>query len=348
MSLQQGRTEEEGTRLRIALDAMGGDLAPRSNVLGALAVTKENPDITVVLVGDEQAIRSHVPGQLPANLEIVHASEVIGADEEPVRAVRRKKDASMVVAMNLASEKKVDAAISAGNTGALMTAGMLYAKRMEGIERPALAAYIPNRKGRVTLTLDVGANMDAKPSHLLQYAVMGSLYAEKVLGFERPTVGLLNVGTEEGKGNDLTKHVYPLLKAADLHFVGNVEARDVMDGACDVLVCDGFVGNVLLKSLEGAATTIFSELKQEFTSSLINKVGAAILKPGLLRFKKRMDYAEYGGAPLLGLGSPVIKAHGSSGEKAIKNAILVAARYVQKDVNVVIQQALKSSTEESE
>ncbi|EJL24161.1 phosphate acyltransferase PlsX, partial [Brevibacillus sp. BC25] len=191
---------------------------------------------------------------------------------------------------------------------------------------------------------DVGANMDAKPHQLVQYAVMGSLYAEKVLGFERPTVGLLNVGTEEGKGNELTKAVFPLLQEADLNFVGNVEARDVMQGACDVLVCDGFVGNVLLKAVEGAASTIFSQLKQEFTSSLINKLGAAILKPGLVRFKKKMDYAEYGGAPLLGLKSPVIKAHGSSNERAMKNAIVSATRFIQQDVNDVIQQSLQKNT----
>ncbi|MBG9945046.1 phosphate acyltransferase PlsX [Brevibacillus formosus] len=330
--------------MRIAVDAMGGDHAPKSTVLGALAAIKENPAITVVLVGDEQAIRNHLPQDIPANIEIVPAAEVILPDDEPVRAVRRKKNSSLVVAVEMAREKKVDAMISAGNTGALMTAGLLYAGRMDGIERPALCAYIPNTKGRVTLTLDVGANMDAKPHQLVQYAVMGSLYAEKVLGFERPTVGLLNVGTEEGKGNELTKAVFPLLQEADLNFIGNVEARDVMQGACDVLVCDGFVGNVLLKAVEGAASTIFSQLKQEFTSSLINKLGAAILKPGLVRFKKKMDYAEYGGAPLLGLKSPVIKAHGSSNERAMKNAIVSATRFIQQDVNEIIQQSLQKNT----
>ncbi|MGN7470282.1 phosphate acyltransferase PlsX [Brevibacillus sp. SAFN-007a] len=335
--------------MRIAVDAMGGDHAPRSTVLGALAAVKENPAITVVLVGDEQAIRNHLPQDVPANIEIVPTTEVILPDDEPVRAVRRKKNASLVVAVEMAREKIVDAAISAGNTGALMTAGLLYAGRMEGIERPALAAFIPNVLGRVTLTLDVGANMDAKSHHLLQYAVMGSLYAEKVLGFDNPKVGLLNVGTEEGKGNELTKAVFPLLSQTELNFVGNVEARDVMQGACDVLVCDGFVGNVLLKAVEGAASTIFSLLKQEFTSSLINKVGAAILKPGLVRFKNKMDYAEYGGAPLLGLKSPIIKAHGSSDERALKNAIASAARFVRQDVNEVIAQALqKNITGESE
>ncbi|ASJ54481.1 phosphate acyltransferase [Brevibacillus formosus] len=330
--------------MRIAVDAMGGDHAPKSTVLGALAAIKENPAITVVLVGDEQAIRNHLPQDIPANIEIVPAAEVILPDDEPVRAVRRKKNSSLVIAVEMAREKKVDAMISAGNTGALMTAGLLYAGRMDGIERPALCAYIPNTKGRVTLTLDVGANMDAKPHQLVQYAVMGSLYAEKVLGFERPTVGLLNVGTEEGKGNELTKAVFPLLQEADLNFIGNVEARDVMQGACDVLVCDGFVGNVLLKAVEGAASTIFSQLKQEFTSSLINKLGAAILKPGLVRFKKKMDYAEYGGAPLLGLKSPVIKAHGSSNERAMKNAIVSATRFIQQDVNEIIQQSLQKNT----
>lgn len=330
--------------MRIAVDAMGGDHAPKSTVLGALAAIKEKPAITVVLVGDEQAIRNHLPQDIPANIEIVPAAEVILPDDEPVRAVRRKKNSSLVVAVEMAREKKVDAMISAGNTGALMTAGLLYAGRMDGIERPALCAYIPNTKGRVTLTLDVGANMDAKPHQLVQYAVMGSLYAEKVLGFERPTVGLLNVGTEEGKGNELTKAVFPLLQEADLNFIGNVEARDVMQGACDVLVCDGFVGNVLLKAVEGAASTIFSQLKQEFMSSLINKLGAAILKPGLVRFKKKMDYAEYGGAPLLGLKSPVIKAHGSSNERAMKNAIVSATRFIQQDVNEIIQQSLQKNT----
>ncbi|QQE76077.1 phosphate acyltransferase PlsX [Brevibacillus composti] len=332
--------------MRIALDAMGGDHAPRSAVLGAVEAVKEYPSVTIVLVGDEEAIRRELPGELPPNLEIHPASEVIEADDEPVRAVRRKKDSSLVVAVQLAKEEKVDAAISAGNTGALMTAGLLYCGRMEGIERPALAAFIPNIKGKVTLALDVGANMDAKPHHLYQYAVMGSLYAEKVLGFNPPRVGLLNVGTEEGKGNELTKAVYPMLAEADLHFIGNVESRDVMQGACDVLVSDGFVGNVLLKAMEGTASTIFSVLKQEFTSSLINKVGAAILKPGLVRFRKRMDYAEYGGAPLLGLRRPVIKAHGSSDERAIKNAIISGIRFVSQDVNGFIQDALQKNRPE--
>jgi glycerol-3-phosphate acyltransferase PlsX len=320
---------------------MGGDHAPRSYVEGAVEAVLADPSLTVVLVGDEQAIKQHLPANVPAGIEIHHTSEVIEADDEPVRAVRRKKDSSLVVAVELAKEQQVDAAISAGNTGALMTAGLLIAGRMQGIERPALAAFIPNIRGRVTLVLDVGANMDAKPLHLLQYAIMGSFYAERVLGFEQPSVGLLNVGTEEAKGNELSKATFPLLGKAGLNFIGNVEARDVMRGTCDVLVCDGFVGNVLLKSAEGVAATVFSQLKQELTSSFLNKVAAAILKPGLARFKKRLDYAEYGGAPLLGLRRPVIKAHGSSDARAIKNAILVAARFVKQDVNGYIENELK-------
>jgi len=327
--------------LRIAIDAMGGDHAPLSNVRGALAAVQADPSLTVVLVGDEAAIKKHLPVEIPAGIEIRHTTEVIEAEDEPVKAVRRKKDASMVVTIQLARDGGADAAISAGNTGALMTAGLLIAGRMKGIERPALAAFIPNMKGRVTLTLDVGANMDAKPYHLFQYAVMGSMYVEKVLGFEQPIVGLLNVGTEEAKGNELTKAVFPLLQKAPIRFTGNVEARDILQGGTDVIVCDGFAGNVLLKTLEGSVETVFGQLKKEFTSSFLNKLAAAILKPSLVRFKKQMDYAEYGGAPLLGLKHPVFKAHGSSSERAIQSAILTAARFVRQDVNQYIQAELE-------
>ncbi len=327
--------------LRIAVDAMGGDHAPRSAVDGALLAVKEDSSLTVVLVGDETAIRQCLPADCPATIEIHHTTEIIEPEDEPVRAVRRKKDSSMVVMIDLAKQGRVDAAISAGNTGALMTAGLLIAGRMKGIERPALAAFIPNSLGKASLLLDVGANMDAKPMHLLQYAIMGSVYADKTLGFAKPRVGLLNVGTEAGKGNELCKEAYPLLASANLNFIGNVEARDAMQGTYDVLVCDGFSGNVMLKTLEGAASTIFSLLREEFTSSFLNKVAASILKPALGRFKKRMDYSTYGGVPLLGLCYPVFKAHGSSNSNAMKNAILVAAKYVTNDVNALIQKELE-------
>lgn len=329
--------------MRIAIDAMGGDHAPKSVVEGALQAVSQDPSLTIVLVGDESAILQHLPATRPSGIEIHHTTEVIEAEDEPVRAVRRKKDSSMVVVMQLARDGKADAAISAGNTGALMTAGLLIAGRMAGIERPALAAFIPNVQGKASLLLDVGANVDAKPLHLLQYAVMGSVYAEKGMGIAQPRVGLLNVGTEETKGNELSKATYPLLALRkNIHFIGNVEARDVMQGTSDVIVCEGFAGNVLLKALEGCAATIFSQLKKEFTSSFLNKIAAAILKPGLVRFKKRMDYAEYGGAPLLGLNVPVFKAHGSSSALAIQNAILAAARYVENNVNGLIQRELNT------
>lgn len=328
--------------MRIALDAMGGDHAPDSTVKGALAAIEADHELTVVLVGDEQKLKAQLSGPLPERLEIRHTTEVIAADDEPVKAVRRKKDSSMVVAIQMAKEGDVNAAISAGNTGALMTAGLLVAGRMEGIERPGLAAFLPNMDGNVTLAIDVGANVDAKPHHLVQYAVMGSLYMEKVLEYQNPTVGLLNIGTEDGKGNELTKNAFPLLKELPgIRFVGNVESRDVMQGVCRVLVSDGFTGNVMLKTMEGTASAIFSQLKQELTSSFLNKLAAAILKPGLTRFKKQLDYAEYGGAPLLGLKHPVFKAHGSSDARAIKNAILAAARFVRLDVNGLIRKELE-------
>ncbi|MFD2612962.1 phosphate acyltransferase PlsX [Paenibacillus gansuensis] len=321
--------------MRIAIDAMGGDAAPDINIQGAIEAAKEWGDVHIILVGDEKRLAPALNGA-PSNLSIQHASEVVLPDDEPVRAVRRKKDASMVVAGRLVKEGAADAMISAGNTGALMATGLLVVGRMEGIERPALAPMIPTMDGKGTLALDLGANMDASPQHLMQYAIMGSIYRQKVHGLERPRVGLLNVGTEEMKGNELTKAAFPLLSEAPIHFVGNVESRDVLQGNCDVLVCDGFVGNILLKTMEGTAGTIFSVLKQEFTSSLLSKLAAAVLKPGLSRFKKKLDYKEHGGAPLLGLNGLVLKSHGSSDAKAIKNAVRQAREALKNDLVVSI------------
>ncbi|WP_068786095.1 phosphate acyltransferase PlsX [Paenibacillus phocaensis] len=317
--------------MRIAIDAMGGDHAPQSTVEGALAAAKEWSDTEIILVGDEQVLKPMLQGA-PANLRIHHASEVIGAEDEPVKAVRRKKDASMVVAGRLVREGEAAAMISAGNTGALMTTGLLVVGRMEGIERPALAPMIPTLDGRGVLALDLGANMDAKPEHLAQYALMGSIYREKVHGIANPRVGLLNVGTEAMKGNELTKAAYPLLEAQPIHFAGNVEARDILTGACDVLVCDGFAGNILLKSLEGTAGAMFSILKKEFTKSLKNKLAAAVLMPSLRGLKTMMDYKEHGGAPLLGLSGLVVKGHGSSDGGAIKNAVRQARTALQNSL----------------
>lgn len=328
--------------IRIAIDAMGGDSAPEAPVRGTIAAAEAFSDVALILVGDEQKIAA-VAGKLPANVSVVHTTEVIATDEEPVRAVRRKKEASLVKACALVRDGEADVAISAGNTGALMAAGLFVVGRIRGIERPALAPLFPTMDGRGTLVLDVGANADAKAEHLRQYALMGDIYAKKVRDIAKPRIGLLNIGTEAAKGNELTKSVYPLLQEMPFHFVGNVEARDVLNGACDVLVCDGFSGNILLKSIEGAAAAILTALKQEMTRTLPNKLAAAVLKPSLRRFKDQLDYAEYGGAPLLGLKGAVVKSHGSSDEKAMKNAVVQAKKYVEHQVIAQISEDLKGS-----
>lgn len=329
--------------IRVALDAMGGDDAPRTPVLGAIAAANEWPDIAIVLIGDERKIARIISGDRPSNVTVVHTEEVIGSDEEPVRAVRRKKAASLVKSCMLVKAGEADVAISAGNTGALMAAGLLALGRIRGIERPALAPVFPTIRERGMLVLDVGANMDAKPEQLAQYALMGSIYAKQVLQFPKPRVGLLNVGTEAAKGNSLTKAAYPLIEAQPLHFVGNIEARDVLSGVCDVLVCDGFVGNILLKSVEGVAGTFFSVLKEQMTRTLASKLAASVLRPGLSQFKNKMDYTEYGGAPLLGLNGAIVKSHGASNEKAIKNAIDYAQKFVRSQVIRRIRTNLKES-----
>ncbi|MBM6618481.1 phosphate acyltransferase PlsX [Bacillus suaedaesalsae] len=305
--------------MRIAIDAMGGDNAPDEIVKGVVEAAGVFPDVSFTLVGDEKRILPFLSNK--ERIEIIHTEEVIEATDEPVRAVRRKKNASLVLMAKEVSEGRADACISAGNTGALMTAGLFVVGRIDGIERPALAPTLPTINGDGFLFLDVGANADAKPEHLLQYALMGSIYAEKVRGVANPRVGLLNVGTEEKKGNELTKAAYQLISEANLNFVGNVEARDLLDGVADVVVTDGFTGNVTLKTIEGTAMGLFSMLKTTLTSSVTTKLAAAVLKPKLSGLKKMMDYSEYGGAALFGLKAPVVKAHGSSNSTAMFHAI---------------------------
>ncbi|NMM51292.1 phosphate acyltransferase PlsX [Paenibacillus aquistagni] len=321
--------------MKIVIDAMGGDHAPKSNVEGACEAAKMWKDMEIILVGDEAQIRPLLQ-DAPSNITVVHAPERIEADDEPVKAVRRKKGASMVMAGRMVREGEADCMISAGNTGALMTTGLLVVGRMDGVERPALAPMLPTTDGKGVLALDLGANMDAKPEHLVQYAIMGSIYREKMHGMPKPRVGLLNVGTEAKKGNELTKEVFPMLEKANIHFVGNVEARDVLESNCDILVCDGFVGNVMLKSLEGTAGSLFDVLKKEFTRNFMTKMAAAILMPGLKRLKKMMDYKEHGGAPLLGLQGLVIKAHGSSDKRAVLNAIRQARTALENQLIATI------------
>lgn len=316
--------------MRIAIDAMGGDHAPKEVVLGAMKAIETFSDLHIILVGDETKI--NVDLKKHERITVIHTAEVILGTDEPVRAVRRKKNASMVLAAQQVADGLADACISAGNTGALMASGLFVVGRIEGIDRPALSPTLPTIGGEGFLLLDVGANADAKAEHLLQYAIMGSIYSEKVRGIATPRVGLLNIGTEEKKGNELTKEAFTLLKEAPINFVGNVEARDLMAGVADVVVTDGFTGNMVLKTIEGTALSVFKMLKTALTSSLKSKLAAAILKPDLVQLKNTMDYSEYGGAALFGLKAPVIKAHGSSNAQAIFSAIRQTREMVEKDV----------------
>jgi len=331
--------------VRIAIDAMGGDHAPAVNVEAALAAAREWPDTELLLVGPVEELEARLGGDAPPNLRLINATETIAADEEPARAVRRKPDASMVVAGRLVKDGEADAMVSSGNTGALMATGLLVIGRLPGISRPGLAPMLPSLDGVGVLALDLGANMDAKPEHLLQYALMGTIYREKVHGLSRPRVGLLNVGTEPGKGNELAKAAYALLEQAPIHFVGNVEARDVLERKCDVLVCDGFNGNILLKAMEGAATAIMRLLKDEMTASLRNKLAAAVLRPAFRKVKRRMDYQEYNGAPLLGVNGLVFKSHGSSGVWATQTAIRLAREAVRNGLCTALADEFGSKQE---
>ncbi|HEX6923575.1 MAG TPA: phosphate acyltransferase PlsX [Bacillales bacterium] len=330
--------------MRIAVDAMGGDDAPKAMVLGAEQAVKTYKDLEIVLVGDEAKIRPFLSDS--SRMEIIHTDEVITADDGPVQAVRNKKNASMVLAAREVKEKRADACISAGNTGALVAAGLFIIGRMKEISRPGLAPTLPTTDGRGFLLIDVGANADAKAEHLYQYAVMGSIYVEKVRGIENPRVGLLNIGTEEGKGNRLTQNAFDLLQEAPVHFIGNVESRGLMEGAADIVVCDGFSGNLVLKTMEGTALSLFSLIKKELTKTTIRKLAAAVLKPGLSGVKDTVDYSEYGGAALFGLSAPVVKAHGSSDERAIFNAIRQARDIVQRDVVPTIEETIKNQNGE--
>lgn len=308
--------------MKIAVDAMGGDHAPAAEVLGAIDAAREWP-IEIVLVGDETRIRAVAAseGGLPPNVSIVHASDVISPAEEPTKAVRTKKDASIVVAARLVREGAVDALLSAGSTGALVVVGTIIVGRIKGIERPALAPVFPT-VGDSVMVLDIGATPDPKPEYLVQWAVMGQIYAREILGRRQPKVALLNIGTEEEKGSVLTKATYALLKEVpDLNFVGNIEGRDVPFGKVDVVVTDGFTGNVFLKTFEGVAMALMQSIKEAMTSTLMARIGALLVRPALRRMAKRFDYQQHGGVLLLGVKAPVIKCHGSSSRIAIKNGI---------------------------
>jgi glycerol-3-phosphate acyltransferase PlsX len=310
--------------VRIALDAMGGDRAPSDPVAGAVQAAREL-GISIALVGPRDIVATelarHKPGDLP--IEVVDAPDVIDMAEHPVQAVRSRPNASMNVAVRLVKDKAADGFVTAGNTGAAMVAALFGLGRLPGVERPALATIFPTQKGHC-LILDVGANADCRPEHLQQFAIMGDQYSRLVLGVEKPRVALLSNGEEESKGNKLVQESHPLLREASVNFAGNVEGKDVPSGLADVVVCDGFVGNVLVKLAEGIGEFTFALLREEIGRNLVGVVGALLLRPALRRIKRRVDYQEYGGAPLLGVRGVVIVAHGRSGPRAIRNAIRVA------------------------
>lgn len=332
--------------MKIVIDAMGGDHAPREIVLGAIEAISKINDLHITLVGDEEKIKQHLTD--PKNIDILHTTEMITAEDEPVRAVRRKKNASLVLMAKEVKEGRADACISAGNTGALMSAGLFGVGRIPGIQRPALSPTLPTINEKGFVLLDVGANVDATVNHLVQYAIMGSIYAEKVRAVKNPTVGLLNVGTEDGKGNDLTKKAFVEMKKAPINFIGNVEARDLLEGVADVVVTDGFSGNVALKTIEGTAMMVFALLKETFMSSLKTKLAASMVKTDLKKLNEKLDYSEYGGAGLFGLAAPVIKAHGSSNSRAIYNAIKQACHMVEHEVTDTIKETILSMQSDEE
>lgn len=326
--------------MRIALDGMGGDNAPAINVEGAVLAAREM-DLELVLVGDEIAIRKELARHKIRGLKISlkGASQVVGMDEPPIFAMRRKKDSSIVRAVELLREGKVEALVSAGNTGATVAAAKIYLDTIPGVDRSAIATLMPTSDGSSVL-LDAGANVDSRPRNLCQFAVMGSIYAECVLGKAHPRVGLLSIGHEESKGNELTKKAHCLLKNSSLNFVGNVEGRDVFNGRVKVVVCDGFIGNVVLKTCEGVAETLKSSLRQELKRSLKAKLGTFLNRKAYKNFQKQGDYTERGGAPLLGIEGVCVISHGGSSPKAIKNALKIAAEFVEYKVNERISKAL--------
>ncbi|HEX3033001.1 MAG TPA: phosphate acyltransferase PlsX [Bacillota bacterium] len=332
--------------MRVVVDAMGGDYAPREVVKGAVQAAREYK-WEILLVGPSELIKQELaevtgkkPGDSVPGISIINADEVIEMNEHPAQAVRRKKNSSIVVGVKLVKEGQGDAFVSAGNTGAAMAASLLAYRPIAGIDRPAIASVMPTVKG-ATLVLDVGANADCKPHNLAQFGIMGQIYANKILGVAKPTVGLLNIGEEETKGNELSQAAFNLMRNwTGLNFIGNVEGRDIIDGKADVVVCDGFVGNVVLKFAEGLAKGLLGMIKEGAMSSLRGKLGGLLLKPALGGLKKKMDYTEYGGAPLLGLNGICIISHGSSNAHAIKNAIRVAGECVENRIVQAIKESI--------
>jgi glycerol-3-phosphate acyltransferase PlsX len=329
--------------MNVVLDAMGGDHAPTVNIDGAVETVQESEDIHVTLVGDEATIRKELKGRKykTGRISIVHASQVVEMQESPALAIRKKKDSSIRVGIGLVKAGRADAFVSAGHSGVVMGTSLLLLGMSEGVDRPAIATLMPNLKDKF-LILDVGANVDCTPQNLHQFALMGNIYCRLILGRERPKVGLLGIGEEDIKGNELTKEAFKLIKESSLNFIGNIEGRDIFSGKADVVVCDGFTGNIALKISEGLAETIIKMLKREISGITAGRLGYLMLRPAFKNFKKKTDYDEFGGAPLLGINGTSIISHGRSSSKAIKNALKVAHDFSRKRVYEAISDAIQS------
>ncbi len=329
--------------MRIALDGMGGDHAPREVVAGAILAAREY-DARITIVGDQNLIHAELEKHkgVSKNITVHHAGSFVRMDESAAISIRKKKDASISICADLVKEGQADAIVTAGHTGAAVVATTLKLRLLEGVERPGIGILFPTLK-TPTLLLDVGANIDTKPIHLYQYAVMGDVYFRYILKKNRPSVGILNIGEEETKGTDYIKEAHQLLNKSHLHFIGNVEGRDIFNGSVDIVVCDGFVGNVVLKVSESIADVIGKMLKQELKRNFMTMLGAMMAKPAFDALKKEIDYSEYGGAPLLGVAGNCIISHGSSNARAIKNAIRVAGEFVKYEINQHIVEAIRNS-----
>lgn len=332
-------------RIKVAVDAMGGDHAPGEIVKGVIDAVTLRPDIKVYLIGRQEIVEQELAkhSYQGSQIEVVHAPEVIDTAEPPVLAVRKKKQSSIVMGMNMVKEKKADAFVSAGSSGAILVGGQVIVGRIKGVERPPLAPLIPTEKG-VSLLVDCGANVDARSSHLVQFAKMGSIYMENVLGIPNPRVAIVNIGAEEEKGNALVKETFPLLKnCPDINFVGSIEARDIPHGEADVIVCEAFVGNVILKLYEGVGATLVGMVKAGMMGTLRSKIGALLVKPALKKTLKSFDASEYGGAPLLGLNGLVVKTHGSSKAKEVTNSIIQCVTFKEQEINEKIKKNIGGS-----
>lgn len=328
--------------VKVALDAMGGDNAPAEIVKGAVEALNENDRLKVYTVGDETAIKAELSKYTydQSRLEIVHTTEVIETAEPPVNAIRKKKDSSIVKAMTMVKNGECDAFVSAGSSGAILVGGQVIVGRIKGVERPPLAPLIPTKTG-FSLLIDCGANVDGRPSFLVQFAKMGTIYMENAMGIKNPTVAIVNIGAEEEKGNSLVKETFPLLKnCPDINFIGSIEARDIPYGMADIIVCDAFVGNVILKLYEGVGAVLISKVKEGMLTSLRSKIGALLVKPALKKTLKSFDASEYGGAPLLGLNGLVVKTHGSSNSKEVKNTLIQCVTFKEQNINEKIKQII--------